>query len=43
MAPNPVSTYPLAAGEIAAEDERVMVVHPLYAASWGQRPRPDRR
>jgi hypothetical protein len=28
---------------IAAEDERVMMVHPLYAVSWGQRPRPDLR
>jgi SAM-dependent methyltransferase len=29
--------------EIAAEDERIMVVHPLYAVSWGERPRSDRR
>jgi len=27
----------------AAEDERLMVVHPLYAVCWGQRPRPDHR
>ncbi len=27
----------------AAEDERLMVVHPLYAVSWGQKRRPDRR
>lgn len=26
-----------------AEDERVMVVHPLYAISWAQKPRSDRR
>jgi len=28
---------------IAAEDDRLMMVHPLYAVSWGQRPRPDHR
>jgi len=28
---------------IAAEDERVMVVHPLYAVSWGQKPRSGHR
>ncbi|HLN49636.1 MAG TPA: methyltransferase domain-containing protein [Steroidobacteraceae bacterium] len=29
--------------KIAAEDERVLVVHPLYAISWGQKPRSERR